>query len=173
MVINSAIVKGLKYNQATPNFHQWRDARQVWGLNFGTKEDANQFASGMLHALEALDSGEEWECQSSNWGRAARLGGGGVMPAEPPVGVVWHVPQQLESAAVSTWLVRLRWEEAHGPRTPLCEEAEPLLCGNRAAGVAAWGWGEISLSLSLCEHLHLPSVEQVPRLRSLLISLAT
>ncbi|XP_015284244.1 PREDICTED: vasodilator-stimulated phosphoprotein-like, partial [Gekko japonicus] len=56
VVINSAIVKGLKYNQATPNFHQWRDARQVWGLNFSTKEEAGQFASGMLHALEALDS---------------------------------------------------------------------------------------------------------------------
>lgn len=59
MVINSSIVKGLKYNQATPNFHQWRDARQVWGLNFGSKEDALQFASGMLHALEMLESGEE------------------------------------------------------------------------------------------------------------------
>uniref|UniRef100_A0A670JFT3 WH1 domain-containing protein n=1 Tax=Podarcis muralis TaxID=64176 RepID=A0A670JFT3_PODMU len=58
VVINSPIVKGLKYNQATPNFHQWRDARQVWGLNFGTKEDASQFAGGMMAALEALDSGE-------------------------------------------------------------------------------------------------------------------
>uniref|UniRef100_A0ACB8FST4 Uncharacterized protein n=1 Tax=Sphaerodactylus townsendi TaxID=933632 RepID=A0ACB8FST4_9SAUR len=57
VVINSAIVKGLKYNQATPNFHQWRDARQVWGLNFSTKEDAGQFASGMLQVLEMLDSG--------------------------------------------------------------------------------------------------------------------
>ncbi|KAF7242263.1 Vasodilator-stimulated phosphoprotein [Varanus komodoensis] len=57
VVINSPIVKGLKYNQATPNFHQWRDARQVWGLNFGTKEDASQFASGMMQALEVLDSG--------------------------------------------------------------------------------------------------------------------
>ncbi|KAJ6663885.1 hypothetical protein lerEdw1_009966 [Lerista edwardsae] len=57
VVINSSIVKGLKYNQATPNFHQWRDARQVWGLNFSTKEDAAQFALGMLHALESLESG--------------------------------------------------------------------------------------------------------------------
>nr|XP_020642781.1 vasodilator-stimulated phosphoprotein [Pogona vitticeps] len=57
VVINSPIVKGLKYNQATPNFHQWRDARQVWGLNFGSKEDASQFASGMMHALEMLESG--------------------------------------------------------------------------------------------------------------------
>lgn len=56
MVINCPIVKGLKYNQATANFHQWRDARQVWGLNFGSKEDAALFASGMAHALEVLNS---------------------------------------------------------------------------------------------------------------------
>lgn len=55
MVINCAIVRGVKYNQATPNFHQWRDARQVWGLNFGSKEDATQFAAGMASALEALE----------------------------------------------------------------------------------------------------------------------
>ncbi|TMS12407.1 Protein enabled-like protein [Larimichthys crocea] len=41
VVINCAIPKGLKYNQATQTFHQWRDARQVYGLNFGSKEDAN------------------------------------------------------------------------------------------------------------------------------------
>ncbi|XP_034461402.1 vasodilator-stimulated phosphoprotein isoform X1 [Hippoglossus hippoglossus] len=56
VVINCPIVKGLKYNQATPNFHQWRDARQVWGLNFGSKEDATLFANGMAHALEVLTS---------------------------------------------------------------------------------------------------------------------
>ncbi|EPY84975.1 hypothetical protein CB1_000420003 [Camelus ferus] len=57
VVINCAIVRGVKYNQATPNFHQWRDARQVWGLNFGSKEDATQFAAGMASALEALEGG--------------------------------------------------------------------------------------------------------------------
>lgn len=57
VVINCAIIRGLKYNQATPNFHQWRDARQVWGLNFGSKEDAAQFAAGMASALEALEGG--------------------------------------------------------------------------------------------------------------------
>ncbi|XP_035673780.1 protein enabled homolog isoform X4 [Branchiostoma floridae] len=54
VVINCAILKGLKYNQATPTFHQWRDARQVYGLNFGSKEDADVFAQAMLSALEAL-----------------------------------------------------------------------------------------------------------------------
>ena len=57
-MINCAIPKGLKYNQATLTFHQWRDARQVYGLNFGSKEDANVFASAMMHALEVLNSQE-------------------------------------------------------------------------------------------------------------------
>lgn len=57
VVINCAIIRGVKYNQATPIFHQWRDARQVWGLNFGSKEDAAQFAVGMASALEALEGG--------------------------------------------------------------------------------------------------------------------
>ena len=54
--MNCPIVKGLKYNEATPTFHQWRDARQVWGLNFGSKEDATLFASGMMHALEVVSA---------------------------------------------------------------------------------------------------------------------
>ena len=41
VMINRAVPKGLKYNQATQTFHQWRDARQVYGLNFGSKEDAS------------------------------------------------------------------------------------------------------------------------------------
>ncbi|MBN3275061.1 VASP protein, partial [Polyodon spathula] len=58
VVINCPIIKGLKYNQATPNFHQWRDARQVWGLNFSSKDEAVVFANGMNQALEILNAGE-------------------------------------------------------------------------------------------------------------------
>lgn len=52
VVINCAILKGLKYNQATVTFHQWRDNRQVYGLNFSSKDDADAFAHAMLQALE-------------------------------------------------------------------------------------------------------------------------
>ena len=45
VVINCAIVRGLKYNQATPTFHQWRDQKQVYGLNFASAEDAANFAA--------------------------------------------------------------------------------------------------------------------------------
>lgn len=51
-MINCALVRGLKYNQATPTFHQWRDNKQVYGLNFSSKDDADAFAVAMLRALE-------------------------------------------------------------------------------------------------------------------------
>ena len=56
VVINCSIVKGLKYNQATSTFHQWRHNCQVYGLNFGSKEDADGFAEQMLKVLDALTS---------------------------------------------------------------------------------------------------------------------
>ena len=55
VVINCAILKGLKYNQATPTFHQWRDNKQVYGLNFSSKDDAEIFAAAMLRSLEVND----------------------------------------------------------------------------------------------------------------------
>ncbi|GAV00147.1 hypothetical protein RvY_11035 [Ramazzottius varieornatus] len=56
VVINCAIPKGLKYHAATPTFHQWRDQRQVYGLNFASAEDALVFASSMAQAVEMLNS---------------------------------------------------------------------------------------------------------------------
>lgn len=57
VVINCAILKGLKYNQATPTFHQWRDNKQVYGLNFSSKDDAEIFAAAMLRSLDVLNTG--------------------------------------------------------------------------------------------------------------------
>lgn len=56
VVINCALAKGLKYNEATPTFHQWRDQRQVYGLNFPSKEDAQTFGQAVSAALENLRS---------------------------------------------------------------------------------------------------------------------
>lgn len=61
VVINCAILKGLKYNQATTTFHQWRDNKQVYGLNFSSKEDAESFARAMLHVLDV--GSLLWQCQ--------------------------------------------------------------------------------------------------------------
>ncbi|XP_028409792.1 vasodilator-stimulated phosphoprotein-like isoform X2 [Dendronephthya gigantea] len=56
VVINSAIIRNMKYNAATPTFHQWRDQRQVYGLNFHSKDDAAQFKDAIDDALDALNS---------------------------------------------------------------------------------------------------------------------
>ena len=63
VVINCAILRGLKYNQATPTFHQWRDNRQVYGLNFANKEDAEGFAQAMVTALETISSEYSIQCE--------------------------------------------------------------------------------------------------------------
>ncbi|KAM9318496.1 vasodilator-stimulated phosphoprotein isoform 3-T3 [Pholidichthys leucotaenia] len=84
VVINCPIVRGLKYNQATPNFHQWRDARQVWGLNFGSKEDAALFANGMTHALEVINSmdAEDHSCLQTGYATLPRPVSNGPSPEE-------------------------------------------------------------------------------------------
>jgi len=56
VVINCAIIRGLRYNRATPTFHQWRDNRQVYGLNFASKDDADNFAQAMISSLDILNS---------------------------------------------------------------------------------------------------------------------
>ncbi|KAK6619147.1 hypothetical protein RUM44_003529 [Polyplax serrata] len=56
VVINCAISKGLKYNQATVTFHQWRDSKQVYGLSFSSKEDADAFARAMFLSLDTLSN---------------------------------------------------------------------------------------------------------------------
>ncbi|KFM66605.1 Protein enabled, partial [Stegodyphus mimosarum] len=54
VVINCSILKGLKYFQATPTFHQWRDNSQIHGLNFASRSDAETFALAMERVLEIL-----------------------------------------------------------------------------------------------------------------------
>ena len=59
-MINCALARGLKYNEATPTFHQWRDQRQVYGLNFQSKDDADVFGQAVHSALEQLKIGGEY-----------------------------------------------------------------------------------------------------------------
>lgn len=54
VVINCSIIQGLKYNQATTTFHQWRDSKFVYGLNFSSQQDAEAFARAMMQALEVI-----------------------------------------------------------------------------------------------------------------------
>uniref|UniRef100_A0A915L0Y6 WH1 domain-containing protein n=1 Tax=Romanomermis culicivorax TaxID=13658 RepID=A0A915L0Y6_ROMCU len=52
VVVNCSIFRGLNYNQTTQIFHQWRDKRQIYGLNFMAPDDASTFAQAMTRALE-------------------------------------------------------------------------------------------------------------------------
>ncbi|XP_065660857.1 ena/VASP-like protein isoform X3 [Hydra vulgaris] len=58
VVINCLIAKNLKYNKATATFHQWRDQRQVYGLNFVSPEDASTFSEAVLGAIDYLSNPE-------------------------------------------------------------------------------------------------------------------
>ena len=38
------VTSTLRYQQATPTFHQWKNQKQVYGLNFVSTDDAANFA---------------------------------------------------------------------------------------------------------------------------------
>ncbi|KAK3585216.1 hypothetical protein CHS0354_027512 [Potamilus streckersoni] len=58
----SEISTGMKYIQATPTFHQWRDtAFHVYGLKFSNERDAEEFSYVMFAALETIN-GEHQQC---------------------------------------------------------------------------------------------------------------
>eukprot|EP00794_Sanderia_malayensis_P020284 gene20284-22270_t len=55
VVINCSILKNLKYNKATATFHQWRDQRQVYGLNFQSADDATSFSDTVAMAIKYMN----------------------------------------------------------------------------------------------------------------------
>ncbi|KRY35499.1 Protein enabled -like protein, partial [Trichinella spiralis] len=58
VVINCAIIPGLKYNFTSDTFHQWRDHinQKLYGLNFLNLEDAVTFGTVMSRVLEMINS---------------------------------------------------------------------------------------------------------------------
>ena len=64
VVLNCPVLRSLKYNQATPTFHQWRDQKQVYGLYFGSAGDAEMFASTMRQCLDALNAAHRQRTQA-------------------------------------------------------------------------------------------------------------
>lgn len=97
VVINYSIVKGLKYNQATPTFHQWRDARQVYGLNFASKEEATTFSNAMLFALNIMNSqeGGKWDFAETP-----------LLHPHPPPALAPGVLAPQQRQADVTWVLR-------------------------------------------------------------------
>jgi enabled protein len=74
VVLNHSISKGLKYNQATPTFHQWRDQSSVYGLNFSSKLDAQEFGTTMMKILESVNG-------STNLSSQTNANGGATLPS--------------------------------------------------------------------------------------------
>ncbi|RLU23461.1 hypothetical protein DMN91_003665 [Ooceraea biroi] len=85
IVINCAILKGLKYNQATVTFHQWRDNKQVYGLNFSSKDDADAFARAMLQALDQAMQGVSGVVPAPPQMSSGPGVGPPVPPPQPPI----------------------------------------------------------------------------------------
>jgi hypothetical protein len=56
VVINSQLYANLEYRRATDTFHQWQDARHVYGLHFGSKEEASIFGTAMDKALANVNN---------------------------------------------------------------------------------------------------------------------
>ena len=58
LVLSSAVAPGLRYNEATETFHQWRDqgSKQVVGLHFVSPEEAAMFGAVMSQSLQVLNS---------------------------------------------------------------------------------------------------------------------
>ena len=54
--MNTQLYKGMKYHQAQATFHQWRDQRSVYGLNFQDAQVAQKFASEVQRAVERLEA---------------------------------------------------------------------------------------------------------------------
>lgn len=85
-ILNCNIYERLKYNPATPMFHQWRDEkRKVYGLSFLSEEEARSFITVMTQALAAISSNNEYQ-NGADFG----LSNG-----------VYHEPQQLHHNAYS------------------------------------------------------------------------
>lgn len=108
VVINCSIVKGLKYNQATATFHQWRDSKFVYGLNFSSQQDAENFARAMMHTLEVLS------------GRAVSV------PANAQTNQQPHIPQQQQQQQIQPHPQQNSYDEDMGYRTMTREDADML-----------------------------------------------
>ncbi|XP_065182956.1 vasodilator-stimulated phosphoprotein-like [Sycon ciliatum] len=57
VTVNTQLYKGMVFNAASKTFYQWRDPRNVYGLNFQDPQVAATFASAVGDALKQLTGG--------------------------------------------------------------------------------------------------------------------
>ena len=57
LILTSSVERGMRYNEATINFHQWRDTKIVYGLHFLNNDEAKVFGDVMRTCIDSLNSG--------------------------------------------------------------------------------------------------------------------
>ena len=57
LILTSSVERGMRYNEATINFHQWRDTKIVYGLHFLNNDEARVFGDVMRTCIDSLNSG--------------------------------------------------------------------------------------------------------------------
>ncbi|VDM40950.1 unnamed protein product [Toxocara canis] len=61
-ILNCNVYERIKYNPATPTFHQWRDEkRKVYGLSFIAEEEARMFVNVMTQAISMVSTSSEYQ----------------------------------------------------------------------------------------------------------------
>jgi hypothetical protein len=55
-VINSPIYKELNYQKSAETFHNWNDNVRLYGLNFASLPDANNFSQTVQNAVDLLNN---------------------------------------------------------------------------------------------------------------------
>ena len=53
-MLNASVVADIVYQKATSKFVQWKDEEAVYGLNFYTDEEADQFVEEFQGAIDVL-----------------------------------------------------------------------------------------------------------------------
>jgi hypothetical protein len=59
VIINSVVTKDIQYSRASETFHQWSDSRLIYGLNFSSKEEAENFGKNFEEIVNKLKSGDK------------------------------------------------------------------------------------------------------------------
>jgi hypothetical protein len=96
VVLNHSISKGIKYNQATPTFHQWRDQSCVYGLNFSSKLDAQEFGATMMKILDNVNG------SSNNSSSQMIINGGATLPSSAMNNIPSYKRQSSQPPSTST-----------------------------------------------------------------------
>jgi hypothetical protein len=112
VVLNHSISKGIKYNQATPTFHQWRDQSCVYGLNFSSKLDAQDFGTTMMKILESFNG------STNNLSSQIIMNGGSTLPSSSTMNNNNNTPTYKRQSSQPPTATTVSVNSSSSPSTP-------------------------------------------------------